>query len=124
MIEKTNNKSLLDTKGQSNFVFGPLVILGPSQPQSILAFHRWRLMSVKENYNFLGGEEQPRKQQLPWGSRVFPWRLLTLKKINLLGGCRPSRKHLSSAVATFPWPFGKLSMVVVSLAASLQGNHP
>jgi hypothetical protein len=28
------------------------------------------------------------------------------------------------AVATFPWPFGKLSLVVVSLAVSLQENHP
>jgi hypothetical protein len=28
------------------------------------------------------------------------------------------------AVATFPWPFGKLSLVVVFLAATLQGNHP
>ena len=25
----------------------------------------WRLMTAKENYNFLGGEEEPRKQQLP-----------------------------------------------------------
>jgi hypothetical protein len=28
------------------------------------------------------------------------------------------------AVTTFPWHFGKLSLLVVSLAASLQGNHP
>ena len=47
----------------------------------------WRLTTVKENYNFLVGEGQPRKQQLSWRSRVFPWRLSTLKKINLLGGC-------------------------------------
>jgi hypothetical protein len=76
-------------------------------------------MTVKENNNFLGGEEQPRKQQLPWWSRVFPWRLSTLKKINLLGGCQPSRKLLSLAVATFSWLFSKLSLVIVFLAASL-----
>jgi hypothetical protein len=80
-------------------------------------------MIVKE-INFLGGEEQPKKQQLPWRSSVFPWRLSTLKKIKLLGGYRPPRKLHSLAVATFPWLFGKLSLVVVSLAASLQGNHP
>jgi hypothetical protein len=27
-------------------------------------------MTLKEDYNFLGGEEQPRKQQLPWQSSV------------------------------------------------------
>jgi hypothetical protein len=81
-------------------------------------------MTIKENYNFLGGEEEPMKQQLSWRSKGFSWRLLTLKKINLLGSCRPSRKLLFLAVATFPWPFGKLSLVVVSLAVSLQENHP
>jgi hypothetical protein len=54
----------------------------------------------------------------------FPWRLLALKKTNFLGGCWPSSKLFSLAVATFPWHFGKLSLVVVSLAANLQGNHP
>jgi hypothetical protein len=44
------------------------------------------LMIVKENYNFFGGEGKPRKQHLPWQPRVFPWRLLTIKKTNLLGG--------------------------------------
>jgi hypothetical protein len=54
----------------------------------------------------------------------FPWKLLALKKTTFFGGCRSSRKLLSLAVATFPWPFGKLSLVVVFLAATLQGNHP
>jgi hypothetical protein len=63
-------------------------------------------------------------KQLPWRSILFSRRLSTLKKTNLLGGYWPSRKLLSLAVTTFHWSFGKLSLVVVSLAASLQGNHP
>jgi len=55
---------------------------------------------------------------------------------NLLGGCWPSREliylaavdpqenFVSLAVATFSWPLGKLSLVIVSLAANLQRNHP
>jgi hypothetical protein len=50
----------------------------------------WQLMTVKENYNFLGGEQT-----------------------TFLGGCN-----------IFLALFGKLSMVLISLAASLQGNHP
>jgi len=60
----------------------------------------------------------------PWRSKYFPWRLLAVKKTTFLGGCKPSRKLLSLTVATFSWRFGKLSLVVVFLAVSLQVNHP
>jgi hypothetical protein len=62
--------------------------------------------SSQENNNYLGGLE-------------FFLEVVTLKKINLLGGCRLSRKLLSLAVATFSWLFSKLSLVIVFLAASL-----
>ena len=75
--------------------------------------------STRKN-NLLGGNGQlvtPKEM-------VFPWRFVTAKKTTFLGGCKPSRKLLSLAVATFSWRFGKLSMVVVSLGANLQENHP
>jgi hypothetical protein len=53
-------------------------------------------MTVKENNNFLGGEEQPRKQQLPWRSRVFPWRLSPSRKLIYLAA-------VDSQENFFPW---------------------
>jgi hypothetical protein len=47
-------------------------------------------MTIKENYNFLGGEEEPMKQHVSWRSKGFSWQLSTLKKTSFLGGCNIS----------------------------------
>jgi hypothetical protein len=42
---------------------------------------------------------------------------------NFLGGYWPSRKLIYLMVGIFSWHFGKLGVLLVSLTASLQGNH-
>jgi hypothetical protein len=84
----------------------------------------WWSIAAKKNYSFLGGQGQPKKQLYLGGLDNFLGGCWQSRKLLFLEVVSPQKKLLSLAVVIFPWLFGKLSLIVVFLAASLQENHP